>query len=64
MSNDPATAKAFQDWPALASDPSVGTVVNAVVEDAIRRGDIGSADPSAPPPAEPTPPSAPRRNRP
>lgn len=64
MSNDPATAKAFQDWPALASDPSVGPVVNTVVGDAIRRGDIASADPAPLPPAEPAPPPAPRRQRP
>jgi len=43
MSNETATVKAFQDWSTMASDPSVGRVVVEVVGDAIRKGDIASA---------------------
>lgn len=64
MSNDPATAKAFQDWPALAADPKIGAVVNNVVGDAIRRGDIATGDPAPAPAPEAVPaPSTPSRSR-
>ena len=62
MSNNKVSAKAFQDWPTMASDPSTGAVVKAVVEDAILRGDIATVAPApaAMPTQSPPAPSRPR----
>jgi hypothetical protein len=64
MNNQPAVAKAFKNWDALSRDPA-GEKVSEVVKDAVRIGDVATADPVQPVPSldagTPAPRRAPRR---
>lgn len=47
MSNDYATAKAFRNWEELVAT-DLGKTTSAVVEDAVKHGDVAAADPKDP----------------
>lgn len=47
MSNEPSTAKAFENWEELAKS-DLGKTVTDVVSDALVRGDVVMADPTSP----------------